>query len=232
MKGFAVRRLGIVSLAGVVFVSGCASTGGGSHTSSGVGGCGATTYLVSGGVGALLGSAVGGKGGALKGAALGAAAAAVYCFTVKSESKETKTAQQVEQAYKQNNQGKLPDAPQVVAYNMQMSPSSGVVSKGKTVELRSYAEVINGRLQKADRVEEELILSLESDKLQTLVKPMPNVGGGFSNTHKLTVPAQFQDGTYQIASRLLINGQPVSSSVRQQKIMVVTIDGELKVALL
>lgn len=225
-----IQRASVLTFASIFVVSGCATTGG--TTTSGIGGCGAETYLLAGGVGAILGALAGGEKGAAYGAAGGAALAAAYCFGVKSETKQAKTATQVEQEYKRANQGGLPDDPQVVAYKVQMNPLNGRVAKGNTLEINSQADVLNGRLKKADKVEEELVLSLGGEKVQNVVKPMPSTAGGFESVHKITIPQQFQEGNYQVASRLRINGQPVANTARKQTLQIVRVDGEMRFALL
>lgn len=225
-----IQRATVLTVASIFVVSGCTSTGG--ARTSGFGGCGAETYLLAGGVGAILGALAGGKEGAAYGAAGGAALAAVYCFAVKSETQQAKTETQVEQEYKRTNKGSLPDDPQVIAYNVQMNPPTGRVAKGNTLELNSQADVLNGRIKKADKVEEELVLSLGGEKVQNVVKPMPAAAGGFVNVHKITIPQQFQEGKYQVASRLRINGQPVANTTRQQTLQIVKVDGEMRFALL
>jgi len=230
VKARFIQRVTVLTVASIFVVSGCTSTG--ATRTSGIGGCGPETYLLAGGVGAVLGAIAGGKEGAAYGAAGGAALAAAYCFAVKSETKQAKTETQVEQEYKRANQGALPDNPQVVAYRVQMNPPNGRVTKGNTLELNSQADVLNGRLKKADKVEEELVLSLGGEKVQNVVKPMPATAGGFVNVHKITIPQQFQEGNYQVASRLRINGQPVANTARQQTLQIVKVDGEMQFALL
>lgn len=225
-----IQRVTVLTVASIFVVSGCSTTGGARTASAG--GCGAETYLLAGGVGAILGALAGGEKGAAIGAVGGAALAAAYCFGVKSETKQAKTETQVEQEYKRANQGALPDNPQVVAYNVQMNPPTGRVAKGNTLELKSQADVLNGRLKKADKVEEELVLSLGGEKVQNVVKPMPSTAGGFVNVHKITIPQQFQEGSYQVASRLRINGQPVANTARNQTLQIVKVDGEMRFALL
>lgn len=222
------------SVAVALAVSGCAGNAprqGEPSSAGNTGSCGGGTVAGAAVGGALLGALVGGRKGAAAGAALGGGAAAIYCFGFNSESRQTKTAAQVDQEYRQQNRGNLPDAPMVTAYSTHVTPANGVVGKGGALELNSQAQVVNGKYRKADKVEEEFVMSYNNEKLQGFVKPMPSAAGAYENKTTINVPKQFQDGTYTIASRVLVNGDPVGNP-RVTKMQVVTVNGETRIALM
>lgn len=216
-----------------VGLAGCATQGGGNNPGSSAdagGGCGVGTVALGAVGGALVGGLLGGKKGAVIGAGAGAGLAGIYCFAIKSESRQTKTAAQVEQEYRQENRGSLPDKPMLTAYSTQITPANGVVSKGGVIELTSRAQVVNGTVQKADKVEEEITLYYDKEPMQKAVKAMPNSVGGFENKTTIAVPKKFQEGTYSVASRVLVNGEPVGQT-STAKVKVVTINGQMTIAM-
>ena len=228
----------LVIFSGVLLVSGCASTGqgaGGGSQSSGMSGCSPGSYVGAVIGGALLGALIGGNKGAAIGAATGVAAAGVYCLAINSRTDQTRTAQEVEQNYRTVNNGALPAQPTVQTYRSQInSPSNGVIKKGSTVQMASYAEVVNGREQRANTIEEVTTLYYGGEKFgEPSSKSMSASGsGGFSSTSSFQIPQKFQDGAYVIVTQLYVNGQPVANSTRQQKLQVVTINGQMNLALL
>lgn len=227
-------RLVAVSVAVALAVSGCAGTGSrqGEPSSAGTpGSCGGGTVAGAAVGGALLGALVGGRKGAAAGAALGGGAAAIYCFGFNSESRQTKTAAQVDQEYRQQNRGSLPDTPMLTAYTTNISPANGVVGKGGALEISSQAQVVNGKIRKADRVEEEFVMSYNNEKVGEFSKAMPSAAGAFENKTTINVPKKFQDGAYTIASRVLVNGEPVGNP-KVTRMQVVTVNGEIRIALM
>ena len=227
-------KLVAVSVAVALAVSGCAGTGSSQKQSSSAGSsdtCGAGTVVASALGGALLGAVLGGKKGAAAGAALGGGAAAVYCFAIKSESRQTKTAAQVDQEYRQKNQGNLPDSPMLTTYTTSVTPPNGVVNKGGVLEIKSQAQIVNGKYASADRVEEEFTMFYNNEQLQKRSRPMPGAGGAYESKTTLNVPEKFQDGAYTIGTRILVNGAPVGNA-KSMKVQVVTVNGETRIALM
>lgn len=145
------------------------------------------------------------------------------CIQIESEVAQRRTSEQSERDYRAQNQGKLPEKVSVV-YTTKMTPSGGIVKKGGELTLVGHVEVVNGTKEKVHSVEEELVLSYNGEKMQSIVKPMSGSAGVFETKHLVSIPQQFQDGRYTIASRVLINGAVVPTTTRKQKLDVVWID--------
>ena len=132
-------------------VSGCATTGqsGMSQTQYPQGGVVAeqdpcavgSSALMGAAAGALLGALMDGKRGAARGAAAGGIVAALGCVAINSQSRQTRTAAQVDNDFIRTR-GRLPAEPQVVSYQPRLNAST--VQRGKPVVVTSTVELVNG----------------------------------------------------------------------------------------
>lgn len=152
-----------------------------------------------------------------------------HCVQIESEVAQRRSAEQAEKDYRAQNKGKLPEMASVI-YSTKMTPSDGIVKKGGVLTLVGHVEVVGGTSQKIHLLEEELVLSYNGEKMQRVVKPMSGSGGAFETKHIVSIPQQFQDGRYTIASRVLINGSVVPSTTRKQKLDVVLTESHFQLA--
>lgn len=225
-----INRFVALTLVVALFVTGCATTKGG-QSDGGDGKCGVAA--VGGAVaGALIGALLSRNKvqGALIGAGGGAVLGGVLCLAVTAESRQTKTASQVEQDYRSQNSDSLPPAPQVQSYSLGIVPTSGAVKRGETLVIHSEAQVVRGLREDISSVKEVIQLKLGNDVLQTADKNMNAAGSGaFDTTYSIPIPQRFQDGTYTIASALYVNGQQTGMQ-RQGSFYIVTLDDGVRYA--
>jgi hypothetical protein len=155
-------------------------------------------------VGALLGALLDGKKGAVKGAALGGVVGALGCVAVNSQSRQTKTAAQVDRDYVKTR-GALPAEPQVVSYVPQMS--NNVVQRGRPMVIKSTVELVNGSVTPITEVREEMVVyDTHGEQIRSKDKPLVNrTGGRFENSFELSLPQQAPQGVYTIKTNLYVN---------------------------
>jgi hypothetical protein len=178
-------------------------------------------------IGALFGGVAKGGKGALKGALAGGAIGAVGCLAINANSRQTRTAAQVDQAYIQAH-NRLPADPQVVAYTPSIASTA---RRGQPVRVNSTVELVNGSQNKVTEVREELQVFDQSGK-QFLggQKPLTNNSGGrFENSFVMTLPPSASQGTYTMKTTLYVNGK-VSATRNLQTQLVMNERGMIMIA--
>ncbi len=178
-------------------------------------------------LGALLGGLAKGGKGALKGALAGGAVGAAGCLAINANSRQTRTAAQVDQEYIQAN-NRLPADPQVLAYSPTIASTA---QRGQPVRVNSTVELVNGSQNKVTEVREELQVFDQSGK-QFLggQKPLTNNSGGrFENSFVMTLPQSVSQGTYTMKTTLYVNGK-VSATRNLQTQLVIDERGMMMVA--
>lgn len=207
----------VALLSAAVILTGCANaprnnsnlaTGGAGEDPCSVG----TSALVGAGVGLLLGAMAGGKRGALKGGAVGGAVGAVACVAVNVQSRQTRTAAEVDNDYRMQR-GALPPEPSVVTYQSQLSTTS--VQRGQPFRVNSVVELANGSVQQVRSVREELVV-INPDGSPFNVKPASkpfaaSTAGRFENSFELQLPPGVSQGTYNLKTQLFVNDKPTAS---------------------
>lgn len=199
-----------------IFLAGCAAPRNGAGPAGGDVGSGgggdpcsvAQSALAGVAVGVLLGAMAGGKKGAAAGGVIGGALGAAACVAVNVQSRQTKTAAQVDQEYRQQ-QGALPREPVVVSYASQVN--SPTVRKGQPIRVNSIVELTNGTVQPVQSVKEELVVFTPDG---TQINPDPksknftsSSGGRFENSFDLNLPANLSQGTYGLKTNLYVNNK-------------------------
>ncbi len=148
------------------------------------------------------------------------------CVKIETEVAQRKSAEQAEQELRRKTKGGgLPEGA-TVKYSITMDPAHGRVAKGATLVLRGHVEVVTGSVEKVDRVEEELVVSLDNEEVQTIKEPMEGKGGVFDTTHTFNFPKKFQEGFYTISARVRLNGKVVPGSVRYLKLHIAQLPQE------
>lgn len=198
--------------------SGCATTGtngmsygagqyGGPTTAQSEDPCAVGSSALAGAAtGALLGMLVDGRRGALRGAAAGGLVAAIGCVMINSQSRQTRTAAQVDSDFVRSR-GRLPAQPQVVSYQPRLNEST--VQRGTPVRVTSVVELVNGATTPVQEVREELVVyGLDGQPFKTGSKPLVNNSGGrFENTFELNLPKDASQGRYRMKTNLYVNGK-------------------------
>ena len=216
MTFFSTTQRTVVLATTAIFLAGCAappngggSTFGGSDENPCSVGAGA---VLGGALGAVLGGATGGKKGAITGAVLGGALGAAVCVAVNVQSRQTKTAMQVDQEYRKR-QGALPREPMVVSYTSQVNSPS--IRKGQPIKVNSVVELTSGTVQPVQSVKEELVV-FNPDGTQ--INPDPksknftaSSGGRFENSFELNLPPNLSQGSYAMKTRLYVNDKLVGT---------------------
>ncbi len=215
----------------------CQNTGSNSGSNGGSNGgdpCNSVYGALAGAaLGALVGGATGDHSGGKKyaiGAAVGAGAGALACVAFNAYSRQTRTAQQVTQDYEQQHRGQQPAQPVVTAYNVNVSPASGV-QPGNTAAVSSNMTVVDGTSQPVGEIKEALTLSGPNGDIrhEKVVNPGTGGGGAYQNEFKIKLPSGIAPGAYKVTTQLYVNGQVLAQ--RQQNLEVVAAIGGLRVAL-
>jgi hypothetical protein len=156
-------------------------------------------------IGALIGGAAKGRNGAIKGALAGGTIGAVGCLAINANSRQTRTAAQVDQAYIQAH-NRLPATPQVVAY---MPSIASTAQRGQPVQINSTVELVNGTQSRVTEVREELqVFDQSGQQFLGGQKPLVNTSGGrFENSFVMTLPESASQGRYTMKTTLYVNGK-------------------------
>ena len=186
----------------------------------------ANTALAGAAAGLIIGALVGGKKGAAQGGIAGGALAAVACYTMNVQSRQTKSAAQADIDYK-NARGALPSQPTVVAYTPKLENSR--VQRGQKLMVNSTLELVNGTSEPIREVREELqIFNPDGTQYKTGSKPfVANSSGRFENSFELSMPAQAPQGVYALKTNVFINGKPSASRDLQTHIVWNGVEGVL-----
>jgi len=141
------------------------------------------------------------------GAAAGGVIGGVGCYAVNVRSRQVKTAAQSDRDYVATR-GALPPEPQVVTYNVLVSDH---VVRGKPFTVNTQVELVNGRYQKINEVDEQIILlDPNGQPFKNGTKPLESKnasGGRFENSFELTLPEGVSQGVYAMKTNLYVNGQ-------------------------
>lgn len=159
--------------------------------------------------GAALGAALSGKKGAGRGALAGLAA----CAVVEMVSRQTRSKEEVEQDYRNANNGKLPAKAELVAYQTNLNPQT-TLQRGSALKVQSTIRVVAGAGEPIREVREVLIAyapSGEEFKRGEKVANAAEGSGEFVNTFTLRLPDGAPEGQYRIETQVLLNGREVSS---------------------
>jgi hypothetical protein len=182
---------------------------------------------ITAGLGALAGGLLGRKDRA-KGAAIGAGIAALACVAVNYQSKQVKSADQVDREFKQKNSGAPPENTTLVKYETRFDPSNRIRA-GAGATLSSYIEIVQGSKSGEPTVEEEIAIFGPDGKELKKTRKVANTNGAagaFQSTFHLTMPEGVPQGMYPFKTTLFIDG--VASSASEPQLQVVWRDGNMK----
>lgn len=216
-----------VLTAGALAVSGCANMGGGGLAGSDDDPCNLIAGTLIGGVAGVLLD----RNKRVRGAAIGAAVGALACVAVNAVSRQTRTAQQVEDGYRKANKGQLPpNEPVVQAYDVTVNPEAGVPS-GEKLQVLSSMTVVRGAKQPVNEVKEILTLTGPDGKSRSAEKVAGERPGSgtYENSFSLTLPKGVAPGAYPVNTQLYVNGKAMAE--RKQELRVVAHDSGRRYAL-
>ena len=160
--------------------------------------------------------------------ALRGAAALVGCQFAKTyKALQTQSQAQVEQSYKKNNQGQLPNEPTLTAFTTRISPRAQVRRK-EELGVASSLTVVPGRTAGPIKIEHEISVVDQYGVEWFKGKKQPNESGqagSYSTSFHVEVPSEMEAGTYSVVQGLYINGKPASSNLlRKQSFRVLAQD--------
>jgi hypothetical protein len=215
MKAMSIRsRLlstPIVAITSVAIITaGCATTRTSGGTTEVSGGCNPVGMAL---LGAVLGALVSGKSNRNQGALIGGAVGGLACLGWNYQTKQVKTAEQVNSAYKSANGGQLPTAPSVVDYRVAPTPSS-TISSGNPMTIRSQIVVVDGQNQsKPPEIEEAVVVQHDGKSIASAKKPA-NQGSGagaYETQFVLKMPEGVPQGYYPVQTALFVDGRQVAT---------------------
>lgn len=168
-------------------------------------------------IGAIAGGIIGAKEKGLKGAVIGAAAGGAAGYLVgwlvdEYVARRTKTAQQVREEYRLPEKSAAAE-PRVLAYDLRVAPSEGL-PRGREAEAVSTFD-LNAPQGAALTVEEERSLVAPDGK--DIVRKRYSYkevdgAGGYEFRHRMPIPKEADQGRYEYASQLFVNGKPAGSA--------------------
>lgn len=183
-------------------------------------------------IGAIAGGLLGQGKNHVRGAAIGAGVASLACMAFNFQATQTKTAEQVQDDFKAQNKGQLPEQAIVARYETKIAPSNQVRPGSKTT-LTSSIVVVNGTASIAPKIEEDVSLFDPDGKRITNARKVANQNGeagAFTTSFSFTLPEGVKQGIYPIKTAVFLDGQ--QASTREASLQVVMTQTGLVVALL
>ncbi len=220
-----------ITLAVLLGLQGCANTPFGGATSSGGvsdtdGGCNPAAMAL---IGGILGALAGGRHNRGAGAAVGAGVGALACVAWNYRTQQTKTAEQVNQAYRMANNGQVPTNPRVVTYQVDAAPST--ISSGNPMVINSVIGIAQAPGGTPPVVEQEIVVGYDGKKVASARK-QANAGGGageYTTSFTVKLPQGVPQGSYPVYTSLYVNGNRVDG--KSTAVQVVFISGGEPVAM-
>ncbi len=165
---------------------------------------------------------------------VGMVAKALIDMIVESNTKQTKTEEQVVQEQKARNQ-QLPKFSRVDTYAVNLSPSK-VFKANQPATVKSSFYITPGQDVSKIKIEERLdILDPNKDVAKThtkLINEKSQKGGEFENSFVFTLPKGLPDGLYSAKTTLLIDGKDQKTVNSEFQFAVHTVWGNMQVAMM
>jgi hypothetical protein len=198
-----------ISIIFIYGLTGCATNGAGPSFASGAesGGCNPAAMAA---FGAILGALAAGKNNQAQGAVAGAAIGGLACVAWNYRSEQTKTAQQVNQAFKSANNGQLPVEPRLLSYSIYSVPSA-TINSGSPLVLNSTMAVVDGTNGIKPVVEQEMTV-FHAGKVVSNLKKVANSGSGageYKSEFTVKLPQGVPQGDYPVRTSVYLNGVKV-----------------------
>jgi hypothetical protein len=168
-------------------------------------------------------AAIGGALGAIivddsrvKGAAIGAGLGAVACYLINANTRQTRSAGEVDEQYKGAHGGSLPEQPLITAYDTAFNPGGGVRA-GQEARVTSTITVVSGAREPVRDVVEVLEVFESGDEAKAMLRAEkrsdPNLrSGGIQNNFSIRLPEGLPPGSYPARTVLQVNGKPAGEN--------------------
>ncbi len=168
-----------------------------------------------------------------RGAAVGAAAGAAACFVINADSKQVKTAAEVERDYQRASGQRLPPQATLTEYTTKVEPGTSV-RRGEPIRIISDITAVRGSLDPIRQVREEVRLytpeSTEPFKTGSKVAGERPGSGAYQNTFTVNLDSDTPQGIYKIETAVFINDKPADT--RTNSVQLVWVGDVMHVALL
>ena len=162
--------------------------------------------------GGIIGGLLGGRDGAARGAVLGGLVATVACVTMNAQSRQVRTAAEVDRDFVRRN-GALQRTPTLVSYTPTLAANS--VQRGQPLRVNSTIQLANGSTEQIRSVREVLtILDPEGNTVQVSGAREASAAsaGEFSNTFNVnTAPPPAAQGFYTFRTNLFVNDRQMAT---------------------
>jgi len=168
---------------------------------------------------ALIGAALGAMiadDSRSKGAAIGAGLGALACYIINTQTRQTRTAAEVDGQYRAEHQGSLPEQPLVTAYDTAFNPGGGARA-GQEARVVSSVTLVSGARETVRDVVEVLEVFESSDPSKVLLKAEKRaepgiLTGGIQNSFTIRLPEGLAAGSYSARTVLYVNGKVVGEN--------------------
>ena len=142
------------------------------------------------------------------GAAAGGAVGALACLAIRSSSRQTKTAGQVNDELRQRAPA-VPPEPELITYDATLAPPT--VRSGSDVVVSSVIVIADGSRERVSDLRERLLLRDTEGKEYALKEKVvgPGTGGAgrFENSFAFQMPQNLSQGNYLVRTELILNGR-------------------------
>lgn len=223
----ATRNATVACVIAAIGLNGCATVQNSGGTTSADGGCDPAGMALLGGI---LGALAGGRNNRGAGAAAGAAIGGLSCIAWNYRAQQTKTAEQVNSAYRLANNGTLPTSPKVVTYDVDAVP--GTIASGSPMVINSRIGIVQGEGGSPPVVEQEITIVHNGKQIATARK-QANAGRGageYMTSFRVDLPSGVPQGSYPVYTALYVNGSRVQT--QNTSVQVVSIPTEERVAMI
>lgn len=166
----------------------------------------ATAAMIGGALGAIIADE-----NRSRGAAIGAGLGALACVIINAQSKQTRSAADVEGQFRADHGGTLPEQPLVTAYDTAFN-AGGSVRAGQEARVSSTITLVSGSRERVRDVVEVLEVFESSDPAKVMLradkKAEPGMlTGGIQNNFSIRLPEGLAAGTYPARTVLYVNGK-------------------------
>lgn len=182
----------------------------------------------------FVGVAGGGVAGGGRGAVVGGLVGAAACFVINAETKQVRSAQEVEADYRKQARGRLPASPELVNYQTRIEPGTAL-KRGEPLKIVSDITAVRGQSEPIRQVREEVRLfepgKTEPFKTGSKIASDKTGSGAYENTFTVNLDSNVPQGVYTVETAVFINDK--ATQTRTNSVQLVWLDdGTLHVAML
>jgi hypothetical protein len=182
----------------------------------------------------FVGLAGGGVAGGGKGAVVGGLVGAAACFLINAETKQVRSAQEVEGDYRKQARGRLPASPELVDYQTRIE-SGSALKRGEPLRIISDITAVRGQSEPIRQVREEVRLfepgHSEPFKTGSKIASDKAGSGAYVNTFTVNLDSNVPQGVYTVETAVFINDK--ATQTRTNTVQLVWLDdGSMHIAML